>query len=80
MAGISTIAIYPATISELGPHNVISSLTTLTKQGFNLASNIRATTCAAEALCGAQYAVHAVPVQVLGASFPPLVTGTQGHT
>lgn len=32
-------------------------------QGFTLPRNVRATTDAAEAIAGAQYAVHAVPVQ-----------------
>lgn len=32
-------------------------------QGFKLPRNVRATTNAAEAISGAQYAIHAVPVQ-----------------
>jgi glycerol-3-phosphate dehydrogenase (NAD+) len=35
----------------------------VSRQGFTLPRNVRATTDAAEAIAGAQYAVHAVPVQ-----------------
>lgn len=43
--------------------NLTPNHATPCSQEFTLPTNVRATTSAAEAILGAQYAVHAVPVQ-----------------